>query len=383
MLDSKHAFIALNLISGIGPVRVKQLLDVFKTPEEILKASLKELQMLPGLGPKLSHKIHNWQKDIDLDKELKLVEQAGAIIISQDSPLYPAVLKQIYDPPLVLYFRGNINCLNKLSNSLAVVGTRHITRYGQSICEKIITSATQSNWTIVSGMANGVDTSAHRICLNNKGCTIGVLGSGLARFYPQNNIDLARECCENGAIISEFPMTYPPDRRSFPMRNRIISGLTPATLVVEASKKSGSLITAGLALEQGKQVFAVPGPIDSPGSQGCHQLIKEGAKLTESFEDIIEDFEFLPLFNSSSKQQNSAKKDFSSFVHTLQLTEVQQKILKFVIEGECSANEIAIHSELPIGKAFATLIDMETRKLLKPLPGKRYTLSDFARKQLQ
>ena len=382
MLETNHAYIALNLISGIGPLRVKQLLSHFETPQNILFASLKDLQTINGLGPKIASKIVNWQSEIDLEKELKLIEQSGVVAITQDSALYPRQLKEIYDPPLVLYFRGNINCLNKLQNSLAVVGTRNITRYGQSVCERIIGAATLNKWTTVSGMAVGIDTSAHRITLNNKGCTIGVLGSGLARFYPQQNIDLARETCENGAIISEFPMTFPPDRRSFPMRNRIISGLAQATIVIEAGKKSGSLITAGLALEQGKQVFAVPGPIDSPTSQGCHQLIKEGAKLVESFEDILEDFEFLPLFKCKAKLDQSEKKDFSSFVDTLQLTEVQQKILKFVIEGECSANEIAIHSELPLGKAFATLIEMETRKLLKPLPGKRYTLSDFARKQL-
>ncbi|MCH2208694.1 MAG: DNA-protecting protein DprA, partial [Lentisphaerales bacterium] len=206
-----------------------------------------------------------------------------------------------------------------------------------------------------------------------------VLGSGLGRLYPQENLHLARNIIEKGAVISEFPMTFPPDKRSFPMRNRIISGLTYGTVIVEAGLKSGTLITANQALDQGRQVFAVPGRADQPQSRGCHSLLKQGAKLVENFSDVLEEFNSETLFdfqnqNSIGEEDLNQKNKESVLKPVLTLNETEQRIVKFLSQGESTVDAIVEALKLPIGSLFATLIEMETKRLVRPLPGRRYAL---------
>jgi len=376
-LTKEEAYLCLNLLPGIGPVKVRQLLEVFGDVESIFRQNSASLSRVPGIGAKIAATIKNWEEHADLQKELNSIEKGGVCFITLDDKRYPDLLREIYDPPLCLYIRGRIEALQCQHASLAVVGSRRISRYGADVTRKVTTSASASSWTIVSGLALGVDTVAHQSTLDNNGVTVAVIGSGLGHLYPQENVNLAREICQTGAVISEFPMHYPPDRRSFPMRNRIIAGMTRGTLVVEAGLKSGSLITASQALEQNRQVFAIPGRIDSPQSKGCHALIKQGAKLVENFDDILEEFSFFPGFSKqavSPAQEKKAEKKPNLQDSHLQLDQLELKILDLLSQSECSVDDLAGAADVSVGKLFATLTAMETKRLINPLPGKRYPL---------
>ena len=376
-MNEYKAYIALNMLSGVGPVRVKALLEHFTTVDNIFTQSIAALCKVQGIGRKVAECIVHWQQHIDLEEELKKIDQAGVTVLTPKDELYPDIFHELHAPPLCLYVRGNPQVLNELNSSIAVVGSRRMTMYGKTVTERIVTTAVLTQWTVVSGMAQGIDTIAHTVCVDHQGITIAILGSGLARIYPQDNCALAAKIAEKGAVISEFPMTYPPDRRSFPMRNRLIAALSRGVLLVEAGLNSGSLITANLALEQGKTVFAVPGRIDSVQSQGCHKLLKEGARLVESFDDVLEEFRFLPLFennHSYGKTPYLEKKEQVKVDPKLKLTDLEQKIFEFIDRGECSIDQIVHEVQHPLGQTFATLIQMETKRLIQPLPGKRYAV---------
>jgi len=375
VLNSLEANICLNLISGIGPVRVRELTAIFGSPECILSQPKRELKRVPGISEKLAANISNWQHTVDLRAEIELAAKAGVEIISRDCSSYPAWLREIPDPPLVLYLRGSIDSLQEPECKLAVVGSRRATRYGIEMAKRFCTAAAAAKWITVSGLALGIDTAAHRSTIDAGGRTVAVIGSGLCRLYPQENLQLAREISENGAVISEFPMNFPPDRRTFPMRNRIISGLSCATLVVEAGLKSGSLITANQAADQGRQVFAVPGRADASHSRGCHSLIRSGAVLAENFSDILEEFNNADLFSAAAANLPSVS-DSKKPKRSLQLSEMEQKIVSYLEGGEASVDSIVTELDLPVGKTFATLIKMETRKLVEALPGRLYRLPE-------
>ena len=284
-MDSREAFIALNMIEGIGPVRVRQLLEQFGDSPAILSASKSQLERVYGIGPEIGDAVANWQNTVDLAGELKRIEQFGCKIVIQTDENYPELLKQIYDPPIVLYVKGNL--LAKDKNSIAMVGSRMTTHYGIEIARKLSYQLAYIGVTVVSGGARGIDTAAHQGALNAKGRTIAVLGTGINLVFPSENAELFERIAATGAVISQFPFNRPGDKQTFPIRNRIVAGMTLGTVVVEANLTSGALITAGMAVENGRQVFAVPGRIDSPRSKGCHDLIKKGAKLCESAEDIL------------------------------------------------------------------------------------------------
>ena len=332
-----------------------------------------------GIGPKLAAEILAAPKKIDYLGEEKLAADAGVSIITRNCPDYPNLLKHIPDPPLVLYVRGQTGVLKEGETGISIVGSRRPTDYGIKMAESLSVSAVTSDWTTVSGLALGIDTAVHRATVEYGGKTIAVLGSGLGRLYPQENLHLARNIIEKGAVISEFPMTFPPDKRSFPMRNRIISGLTYGTVIVEAGLKSGTLITANQALDQGRQVFAVPGRADQPQSRGCHSLLKQGAKLVENFSDVLEEFNSETLFdfqnqNSIGEEDLNQKNKESVLKPVLTLNETEQRIVKFLSQGESTVDAIVEALKLPIGSLFATLIEMETKRLVRPLPGRRYAL---------
>ena len=376
-MDNKRAFICLNLVPGIGPIKVNRLIDIFGSAASIFQRSIKELSGVEGIGPKLAREIFEGPGKHNPQVELDMAGKAGVSIISRACPEYPEFLKEIADPPLVLYVRGQVSALNNPYKSIAMVGSRRPSHYGIKMAESLSVSAVTAGWTTISGLAIGIDTAAHRATVEAGGTTIAVLGSGLGRLYPQENLELARRICEKGAVISEFPMTFPPDRRSFPMRNRIISGMSCGTIVVEAGLKSGTLITANQANDQGRNVFAVPGRANEPGSRGCHSLIRDGAKLIENFADVLEEYNNLTLFDAAKFNiidDAKGKKEVPRTLPALTLSETEHKIVEFLSRGEASVDNLVEELEIAVGKAFATLIEMETKKLVKPLPGRRYIL---------
>ena len=373
-MTTKESYIILNLLPGIGPVRVKQLLQQYDSPQSILKEKASTLEKLPGMGTKLATILTNWENHSDIKKELHIAERAGVTICTAIDSEYPQLLKEIYDPPLCLYVRGDVKSLN-CAAPIAVVGSRRTTRYGVETTERLTASAIRAGFTIISGLARGIDTVAHTATIEHNGITVAVLGGGLSYIYPQENLPLARKISENGALISEFPMTVKPDRRSFPMRNRIIAGMSEGTLVTEAGAHSGALITAQQAVDQGRQVFAVPGRVDSPLSRGCHYLIKDGAKLVESIDDILEEFNLFSHCQggaSTDKNRNSFESNTSD---SLKLSDNERIIMELLKDEEMSVEEITFHSKIAAKDLLSLLLGLEIRRLIVQLPGKRFSLN--------
>ena len=375
-LDNAEAYFILNLLPGIGPSRVNQLLSLFGEPTAILAAGRKDLARVPGIGDGLASVLCNWHEHCDPGHERKLAERGGVTIVTRDHERYPYLLKHIYDPPLCLYVRGDMSALDRLRDSIAIVGSRRTTSYGVKTASNLATAASLAGWAVVSGLARGIDTAAHTATLQVQGCTVAVLGGGLAHIYPQENVDLARRiAADNGAVVSELPMTFRPDKRTFPMRNRVISGMTRGCIVVEAGHRSGSLITAGQALEQNRQVFAVPGRVDSAQSRGCHALIKDGAKLVENFQDVLEEFTALPGFEAlprpESEQVSGEAKSSESGGTSLNLSDLERKLMTFLDDGEEAIDDIIAALDEPPGKVIAALVTLEMRHIVRQLPGKR------------
>lgn len=364
-MTDREAYIILNLLSGIGPARLATLLSVCGSPSEIFACQERALAGIPGIGPMLADKIAHWERTVHLSKELELAERGGVHIITRGEEDYPELLSTIHDAPICLYVRGqipdSISC-----RSLAVVGTRNMTSYGQRMAQHLSEAAAFAGFTVVSGLAYGVDAVAHRAALNAGGLSVSVLGGGLARIQPQDHVPLAREISEHGAVISEFPMEFSPTRHSFPMRNRIISGLSKATLVIEAGLNSGSLITASFAIEQGRTVFAVPGQADNPQAAGCNQLIRQNAVLVEKFDHILEEFDFLPGFASSNQIQEE-KEEATLFddEDDSSISSESAKILAFLIKGDASIDDIAGAVDLPASEVISCLIGLELLRKVK------------------
>lgn len=374
-MTEQLAYIALNGVTDIGPVRVKALLDVFGTAENVLAASPETLAGVHGIGVKVAQAIHDRDPDF-AENECDLAERAGVVIITLADAAYPALLKEIHDPPLCLYVRGNPEVLNHSHSAIAMVGSRQTTRYGMKMADHLSRSAALAGWVVYSGLARGIDTIAHKGALDAGGDTVAVVGSGLAHIYPQENIDLARRIVDAGALISEFPMRFPPSKRTFPMRNRIISGLTLGTIVVEAGFRSGSIITANQALDQNRQVFAVPGHADSPQSRGCHALIKQGtAKLVENFQDVLEEFSFIPGLTSKKNDILPARGLEKADAGDLTLSPHEAKLLSLVGEEEMDVDTLVHESGLSAPEVLAALFMLEVKHQVKQLPGRRVVKS--------
>jgi DNA processing protein len=282
------------MISGIGYARYAALVRRFGSPAAVLKASAQEISEVKGFGPGLAQATANWQNNVDIAGELDKAARAGVRIYTIEDGDYPEQLRQLTDPPLALYVRGNLPDFS--TNSAAIVGSRRLSAYGDRMARQFAGDAVLANWKVVSGLAYGVDASAHKASLEAGGLTVAVLGGGLSRIHPQEHVPLAAAIVKNGgALMSEFPMDFPVSRQSFPRRNRIVAALCQATIVIEAGLDSGALITARQALEQGKAVFALPGRADEPQAMGCNMLIRDcGAKLVTSFQDVLSEFDFLP-----------------------------------------------------------------------------------------
>jgi DNA processing protein len=359
-----ESLIQLNMTKGIGVITYNRLLECFGSPKTILQASKRELIEVAGIGPGLAERITQSSRDVDVETELNLAREMGVKIVPHTSDDYPRNLKSIYDPPIVLYIKGEIKETDAIA--LAIVGSRRSTYYGQSQAEKMSATLANMGFCIVSGLARGIDVAAHRGALKVKGRTIAVLGNGMCTIYPPEHREHAECIAENGALISELPMRTSPDGRNFPPRNRLISGLSLGVVVVEASMKSGSSITAQWALEQGKEVFAVPGNIDSPYSRGTHKLIKEGAKLVESVDDIIE--ELGPLAETLKTPEGQNIEDPRS----LALNKQEKEIFAVLSSSPMSIDEITVVAGLPSSNVASTLMVLEIKKLVKQLAGKRF-----------
>src|SRR5690349_13407254 len=291
-MNSTEACIALNMLPTMGPVRLRKLLQVFGEPERVLAAKRDELRRIDGIGNEVAEQISNWESVVDLGAELKRVADFGASVITQASPMYPKSLREIHSPPIVLYVWGELQARDR--HAIGVIGSRRTTHYGTESAKKLSYQIAYAGLTVISGLARGIDTAAHQGAIAAKGRTIAVIGSGLSKLYPPENQALAEKISNgNGAVVSEFSMEIEPDRQTFPMRNRIISGWSHGILVVEAGLNSGALITASQAIEQGRSVYAVPGHINVPSAIGSNRLIQQGAKLVMSANDILDDLQVL------------------------------------------------------------------------------------------
>jgi len=349
-----------------------RLLAYFGSVEAILGASVSTLAKVEGVGEKTAEKIFRSKNDFDADKELALADKLGVCIIDITDQRYPTALKKIYDPPAVLYIKGGL--LPSDSLAIAIVGSRHCSNYGTEQAARFAHLLAASGFTVVSGLAKGIDSAAHCGALSAKGRTIAVQGCGLANIFPPENKSLFDKISKSGACISELPMEYEPLAENFPPRNRIIAGLSLATIVVEAMPRSGALLTARAALEYNREVMAIPGKIDSPLSKGPHSLIKQGAKLVESVDDVIETLEFLQIDFKKHVQQaseNAVQKVQAQLFDTskLNLTETEHKILDCLDSEPVHIEEIIGKTDLSAGKVNAALVSMRLKGIVKQFPG--------------
>jgi DNA processing protein len=310
-LDRTNAFIVLNGLPNIGPITLRRLLDNFHgDPVSIFNAPASQLKSVKGVGDAVVNTLRDWTSHLNLEKQLGRMEKSGIRFVVTESDDYPAMLKEIYDPPIGLYWKGDY-VLDR--PAVAIVGSRKTSVYGRHVARKLGRELARCGFCVVSGGARGVDTEAHKGALEVDGKTIAVMGCGMDIVYPAENFELFNSIAATGAVVSEFPFGRRADRQTFPMRNRIVSGMCQGLIVVESDLNGGSMITARFAAEQGRTVFAVPGRIDQATSRGCHQLIREGASLMSKPEDVVEELGYL-LFNQESNEplaQNSSLPDLS------------------------------------------------------------------------
>ena len=365
MDERKEGWIALNLIEPLGYVRIQNLLKRFKEPKKVFSASLSELLAVPGINKGIAGKIKSFSSP-SLEKELKLIDELGISVITLEDKDYPSNLKLIYDPPPVLYVRGNLEKKDRLA--IAIVGTRRCSYYGRKTADSLSYELTNRGFTVVSGMARGIDTVSHKAALKAGGRTIAVLGSGLMRIYPRENEGLAAKIGKTGAVISEFPLLTAPERRNFPQRNRVISGLSLGVVVIEAPNRSGALITADFALEQGREIFALPGNVDQSTSSGALRLIKQGAKLVTGADDVIEELGALINLLPKKKVENGAK------VIPDGLKGAEKGLYHLLTNSPRHIDEIIKNSGLSASATAALLMTLELKGLVKQLPGKLYVL---------
>ena len=361
MSDPKF-WIALSDVPDIGPVTAKKLLAIYKKPEAVFKAPYKELANIRGIGPAKAKNIKGYSEWGKIDTQLKKLDANGIKIVTFSNKDYPEMLKNIEDAPIVLYIKGTIQKEDRYA--VAIVGSRKYSPYGKLAAEKLSSELSSMGFTIVSGMARGIDTLAHTAAINSGGRSIAVLGSGIDVPYPPENRGLMEKLAASGCVISEFPPGTPPERENFPKRNRLISGLSLGVLVVEATADSGSLITASCALEQGKEVFAVPGNINSANSKGTNDLIKKGAKLVQSAEDVIE--ELAPVLKGYIRTREKANIELS----------VEEKRLCDIVTAEPKhVDMLSRESKMPAQKVLGILLSLELKGIAKQAEGKKFFLA--------
>jgi DNA processing protein len=355
--EDLYHWVALAMAPGVGSILFKRLTEAFGGPVGVFHATSKDLERVEGVGPKVvaSLKRFGWKGQVE--KELRNVEKVGARLVSWDDEEYPPYLKEIYDPPPLLYVLGCL--IPQDRRAVAIVGSRYPTTYGQMFAERIALGLSQRGITLVSGLARGIDSSAHRGALTAGGRTIGVLGCGIDIIYPPENRKLFDQVAAQGAILSEFPLGTPPDSDHFPIRNRVISGISLGVVVVEATLRSGSLITARFALDQGREVFAVPGNADSARSAGTNRLIREGAKLVTQAEDILEE---ISIASQPALEVPPRPK----------LTDEEARIFSILGPQSMHIDQVIALSALPSAQVSVTLLSLELAGHIKQLPGMRF-----------
>jgi DNA processing protein len=361
-MESKKHWVALNMVLGVGKTLFHRLVRQLGSPEQVFQASLHDLMQVEKVGEKTAREIINFDVDKNVEQEFQLMEKYGVNLATLNCPEYPELLKSIYDPPPILCYKGERP--DNFPVPLAVVGTRALSSYGKVVADRLCGSLAEAGICIVSGLARGVDTLAHKAALASGGKTIAVLGCGLANIYPPENASLQEKITHNGSVISEFPMRMKPDRNNFPARNRVISGLSYGTVVVEAGKKSGALITAEFALEQGREVFAVPGNIYSPNSVGTNRLIKNGAKIVDGPESIWEELE-TPVRNLL-KQASPETPDLSG------LSDRENRLISILSSEEQHIDTLAEVSKMSPSEVSSTLIQLELKGMVRQTEGKMF-----------
>ncbi len=363
-MNSREAIIALNMLPKIGPIKVRSLLKQFGTAENILKNSASQLTQVSGIGDETAKIIVNWENHIDLAGELNEAKNRELKIVVECDDDYPKNLRNMHDPPLALYVWGDLSA--KDDHAISMVGSRKTTDYGRETARKLALQLSSAGYTIISGMALGIDTYSHEGAIAAKGRTIAVIGSGLGQIYPPGNMALAEKIASNGAVVSEFPISTMPDKKTFPMRNRIVAAWGEALVVVECPKWSGSMITANMATEMGKPIYAVPGPIDRPTSEGCNHLIREGATLLSRAEDLLEDFSQLPLGDAPALFENIPQMILP------ELSEDEEVVYACLSAEDISLDRLIEQTKMPIPRLLPSLLKLEMKKLIRQLPGPRY-----------
>ena len=384
--ESLKYWLALSAVEEVGCVNFRTLLKAFSSPREVFSASGRTLQVIPGIGPKIADNIRSFSSWKNIKEQLDHAEKIGVEIITLNDPRYPQNLLNTYDYPPFLYVIGS---LLPYELCVALVGSRLASVYGRFTTEKLGRELALKGITIVSGLARGIDSAAHRGALAASGRTIAVLGTGIDTIYPPENEKLAAEIVKNGALVSEFPLGTPPNASNFPARNRIISGISVGVVVVEAGAKSGSLITARIAAEQGRSVFAVPGEIGAAGSKGTNHLIRQGATLIESVDDILEElspqiaaYQGVEKGNpaSAEPERRSASDDAkvppprSSLEKTL--TEEEITLFSLLSYGPTDIDTLVEKSRMSAGVVQGALLTLELGGLIKRLPGKQFSLKE-------
>lgn len=362
-----HDWLILDRIPQVGPLTIAKLIESFGEPGKALRASAAEIRSKTGLSERLSKSIATFKpKPDEIEKDISTIERLGARVITRWSPGYPSNLKDIYDPPALLFVRGSL--LPEDSRSIAMVGTRNPTRYGVEFAKSITRDLVRASFTVVSGLARGIDTACHVAALKEGGRTIAVLGCGLDVTYPRENESLIERIAESGAVVSEFRPGISPLKTNFFRRNRIVSGLSLAVVVVQAARKSGSLITAFHALEQNRDVFAVPGNVTNERSRGPHYLIKQGAGLAESAEDVL-----ASIASCEFRQSGNNEPAYLEPSNDLNVSEAAQTILDFLDLDPTPIDLICEGLKIEPGRLSGTLLELELLGLVRQSPGKLFS----------
>lgn len=382
-MNDHEGCIVLNMLNGIGGSRANALIECCGSVSAIFEADAETLGRIRGISPGLASRIVRWREFTNLEYELEIVRNGGVKILCRTDDEYPEALRELRDAPLCLYLRGELPA-DLAFRSISIVGTRNATNYGARMARHLSEAAAYGGWTTVSGLAVGIDTIVHQATIDAGGRTVAVLGGGLTKLHPAENIDLARDIVRTGgAIVSEFPMTMAPTRHTFPMRNRVIAGLTCGTLVVEAGVNSGSLITAAQALEQGRHVFAVPGEADNPSAAGCNTLIKQGAKLVMNFDDILDEFDFLPGFHPTPLRESPASpfgapegndgRQEPDELDDSMFSEEETAIIGALAGGPASVDMISDVTGIPPSAVISTMISLEILHRVRKNPDGTYS----------
>jgi DNA processing protein len=362
--DDYAPWLALGRVKGLGCAGFKKLAARFTDPTKIFSASAAELAQVEGLHRDVIDGLLNFSAWVEVEQEIRRTREAGIELVPFTSPNYPARLRMIADPPPFLYVKGTLRAED--DKAVAIVGSRSASDYGRRMARDLARGLANLGFTVISGMARGIDGTAHDTVLQSGGRTIAVLGSGIDRAYPPEHGNLYRRISENGAVISELPIGTRPMAFHFPARNRLISGLSLGVVVVEATEKSGSLITAAMAVEQGREVFAVPGEAGASRSRGAHRLIRQGAKLVETVDDIIE--EIAPqLLHRSGRAVPTAPRTLPSSV-----SETTRKIFALLQENTLQVDQVIERSAVPAAQVLEILLDLELQGFIRQSPGKIY-----------